>query len=98
MGWPGQKGQASLAALSHTVKTKSMGGAPGEENSSQDLLRRLAVLNPAFSSWRIASGRTAPDGWLPALKAVKLGKPLWLMMASAMMERAEFPVQRNNTL
>jgi hypothetical protein len=29
MGWPGQCGQASPAAWSQTVKTKSSGGAPG---------------------------------------------------------------------
>ena len=28
----------------------------------------------------------------------KVGAPLWLRMASAMMERAEFPVHRNRTL
>jgi hypothetical protein len=46
----------------------------------------------------MASGRTTPDGWLPALKALKFGKPLRFMIASAIIERAEFPVQRNNTL
>ena len=35
IGWPGQTGQASPAALSQTVKTKSMRGAPGAANSSQ---------------------------------------------------------------
>ncbi len=45
-----------------------------------------------------ASGRTEPDGWLPALYAVKFGQPLWFMRASAMIERAEFPVHRNKTL
>jgi hypothetical protein len=46
----------------------------------------------------MASGLTIPAGWLPALKAVKFAAPLRFMIASAMMERAEFPVQRNNTL
>src|SRR5579859_1827746 len=40
MGWPGHTGQISLAALSHTVKTKSSFGAPGFANSSQSLLRK----------------------------------------------------------
>ena len=35
IGWPGQTGQASPAALSQTVKTKSICGAPGRANSSQ---------------------------------------------------------------
>jgi hypothetical protein len=46
----------------------------------------------------MASGRTTPDGWLPALYAVKFGIPLRFMIASAMIERAEFPVHKNNTL
>src|ERR1700739_3257571 len=40
MGWPGQTGHTSLAALSQTVKTKSSFGAPCFANSSQSLLRR----------------------------------------------------------
>ena len=43
MGCPGQSGQISLAALSQTVKTKCIAGAPGRANSSQLLLRRPAV-------------------------------------------------------
>src|ERR1700737_2450562 len=35
LGCPGQTGQASLAALSQTVNTKSIRGAPGGANSSQ---------------------------------------------------------------
>jgi hypothetical protein len=53
---------------------------------------------PASSICRRASGRTVPEGWLPALNAVKSGVPFRLKMASAMIERAEFPVQRNRTL
>jgi len=33
IGWPGHTGQVSLAALSHTVKTKSRCGAPACANS-----------------------------------------------------------------
>src|ERR1700730_17489927 len=40
IGWPGQTGHTSLAALSHTVKTKSSFGAPGFANSSQSLTRK----------------------------------------------------------
>src|ERR1017187_10811908 len=98
MGWPGQYGHTSLAALSHTVKTKFICGAPGAENSSHDLLRSPCVAIPADSSCFNASGRGVPDGWLPALYAVKLPLALWFMIASAMIERAEFPVHRNNTL
>ena len=39
MGWPGQTGQISLAALSQTVKTKFILGASGFANSLQLLLR-----------------------------------------------------------
>jgi hypothetical protein len=67
MGWPGQKGQASLAALSQTVKTKSMRGALGAANSSQDLLRRPVVEMPADASCCERFGRGDPEGWLPAL-------------------------------
>ena len=37
-------------------------------------------------------------GWLPALKAWKRSPPMALNWASAMMLRAELPVQRNRTL
>ncbi len=40
IGWPGHTGQTSLAALSQTVNTKSICGAPGFANSSQLLLRK----------------------------------------------------------
>ena len=69
MGWPGQMGQTSLAALSQTVKMKSICGASGSANSSQDLLRRPSVGMPALRSCSRASGRTLPVGWLPALNA-----------------------------
>ena len=40
IGFPGQTGQTSPAALSQTVKIKSIDGAPGAANSSQLLLRK----------------------------------------------------------
>src|SRR5271156_2187445 len=43
MGWPGQIGQTSFAALSQTVNTKFISGAPRPENSSQLLLREFSV-------------------------------------------------------
>jgi hypothetical protein len=43
IGCPGQSGQTSPAALSHTVSTKSIAGAPGNANSSQLLLRSADV-------------------------------------------------------
>ena len=67
MGWPGQMGHTSLAALSQTVKTKLNRGAPGAANSSQDLLRSPSTGRPTACNCRNASGRTVPDGWLPAL-------------------------------
>jgi hypothetical protein len=36
--------------------------------------------------------------WLPALKARNLPAPTLFKIASAMIERAELPVQRNSTL
>jgi hypothetical protein len=98
MGCPGQIGQTSFAALSQTVKTKSSFGASGIENSSHDLLLNPSVGMWAASSCRNASGLTEPEGWLPALYAVNRGPPFEFMMPSAMMERAELPVQRNSTL
>jgi hypothetical protein len=87
-----------LAALSQTVKTKSNWRDPGSENSFQALLRSPVVEICATSSCRSASGRTMPEGWLPALYAVNAGFRLEFSIASAMMERAEFPVHRNKTL
>jgi hypothetical protein len=62
------------------------------------LLRTPAVEKCAASNCFSASGRTFPVGRLPALKAVKIGLPLRFMIASAMIDRAEFPVQRKSTL
>ena len=76
IGCPGHTGQISLAALSQTVKTKFIFGAPGAANSFQLLLRSPAVDRCAFSSCSMARGFTTPVGWLPALYAVKLGRPL----------------------
>jgi hypothetical protein len=41
IGWPGHNGQASPAALSQTVKTKSRSGAPGLANTAQDFERSV---------------------------------------------------------
>ena len=63
MGWPGQMGQTSLAALSQTVKMKSICGAPGSANSSQDLLRRPSVGMPALAVVRaLRDGLCLRDG------------------------------------
>ena len=43
-------------------------------------------------------GLTWPFGWLPAEKAWKRPAPSLLRIASAMIERAELPVQRNSVL
>src|SRR5262249_40041152 len=80
---------------SHSVKTKSILGASGFENSSQLLLRKPVVgIGAAFSSLK-ASGRTLPVGWPPALCAVNSGCPLKFIIASAMIEREELPVHKN---
>ena len=71
IGWPGQTGHTSAAALSQTVNTNCIGGASGDENSFQLLLRRCSVGSRLRSSVAIASGCTSPFGKLPALKRVK---------------------------
>jgi hypothetical protein len=43
VGWPGQIGQTSFAALSQTVKRKSSCGASGPANSSHDSERNFEV-------------------------------------------------------
>ena len=43
IGWPGQTGQLSPAALSQTVNTKSITGASGAANSSQLFERMPSV-------------------------------------------------------
>jgi hypothetical protein len=78
--------------------TKSSAGALADANSLQLLLRKPCDGTRAASSCRSASGRTRPDGWLPALNARKPGDPLWFVMASAMIERAELAVHKKSTL
>src|SRR5512134_337852 len=98
IGWPGHTGHASAAAWSQTVNTKSIRGLPGFENSDQSLLRSPSVGRRFFRINSSASGCTRPFGWLPALKALKRPLPMALSRTSAMMLRAELPVQRNRTL
>src|ERR1700739_1475191 len=76
IGWPGHTGQTSLAALSQTVNTKSSLGVPAREYSSQELLCNPLCGTCPASNCRSVSGRTVPEGWLPALYATKLGRPL----------------------
>src|ERR1700692_1787336 len=73
IGCPSHTGQVSLAALSQTVITKSSFGESGRENSSHALLRKPLAGKWAASSCRKASGRTTPEGRLPALYAAKVG-------------------------
>src|SRR5690606_3551104 len=98
IGWPGQTGQASPAALSQTVNTKSITGAPGWANSSQLFERKASVGYSKLPSTFKANGLTSPSGWLPAEKARKRPAPSLVRMLSARIERAELPVQRNRTL
>ncbi len=98
IGCPGHIGQVSPAALSQTVKTKSMTGASVRANSFQLFERRPSVGYPRLSSVFSATGLTAPFGWLPAENARKWPAPSLFRMLSARMERAELPVQRNSTL
>ena len=47
----------------------------------------------------MARGSTSPFGWLPALYARNLPPAIgaWFAIASARIDRAELPVQRNST-
>jgi hypothetical protein len=73
IGWPGQTGQLSLAALSQTVNTKSSSGAPGRVNSSQSFDRAKPVskfrpgcvwnpVNQGYLAWSVASIRIVETG------------------------------------
>src|SRR4029077_534315 len=75
-----------------------MNGAPGREKSLQSLLRKLSVGKWFFSRSSSANGFTVPVGWLPALNAANWPFPSELRITSAMILRAELPVQRKSTL
>ena len=62
IGWPGHTGQTSCAAVSHTVNTKSSGGASGVANSSQLLLRAFWLGIRLRRSKSSARGCTSPFG------------------------------------
>ena len=98
IGLPGQAGQTSPAAWSHTVKIKSITGAPERANSSQLLLR-----NPCVGSWWLFEHLESQwihyaTGALPALYPLKRPLPQCSISASARMLLAELPVQRNKAL
>src|SRR5256885_16990065 len=71
IGWPGQTGQISFAALSHTVKTKFIFGEFGVANSSQLLLRKPAVGSFAVFIVFIDPGLMRPAGWVLAVYPVE---------------------------
>src|ERR1700681_3644182 len=98
IGGPGQTGQDSLAALSQTVKTKSITGASGPANSCQLFERKLSVGESRLLSTLIANGFTVPFGWLPAEKLRKYWRPSLRRIDSARIERALLPVHRKRTL
>src|SRR5262249_1483739 len=84
IGWPGQKGEASPAALPQTVKTKFKGVAPGPLNSRQ-LFERTALTSKFILRRRSSAyGCRRPVGLLPAEWARKCPRPSRLRMASAM--------------
>ena len=64
---PGQTGQTSPAAWSQTVMTRSILGASGPANSSQDLLRAPASESPIEARYSATYGLIVPPGRLPAL-------------------------------
>ena len=81
------------------MNTKSIVGAPGAANSSQLLLRKPSVGHPRMAK-RLHGHRNAPSplGWLPAEYALKRPPAMAFIKPSAMIERAELPVQMNSTL
>src|SRR6202022_5167089 len=97
IGGPGHTGQDSPAALSQTVKTKSIAGASGLANSSQFFERKTSIGKSRLLRTLIANGLAAPF-WLPAENARKCGRPSFRRIDSARIERALFPVHRNRTL
>src|SRR5262249_45507961 len=97
-GCAGQTGQVPPAALSQTVKMKSMCGASGVANAVQLFETNPEVGNPRRVSSLSANGCTSPLGRLPAEKALNLPSPSLLRIASAMIDRAEFPVHKKSTL
>src|SRR5262249_35959637 len=66
IGWPGQNGHVSPAALSQTVNTKSSGVAPGPLNSCQLFERKPLTSKLSLRSRSSVYGCTRPAGWLPA--------------------------------
>ena len=99
---PSWAGQAPLANFLGGVvahgKHKIHRRSAGLRELVPVLLRASAVGRFAASSSSNASGRTLPEGWLPALQAVKRGLPQRFIMASAVIVRAEFAVHRKRTL
>jgi hypothetical protein len=77
---------------------KSNSGAPGLASSLQDFERKPVTSYPSPLSSVSVCGLTSPFGWLPALQARNRPAPTLFRIASAMIERAELPVQRNSTL
>ena len=73
-------------------------GAPSPANSSQLFGAKPVVSKPCSRRTSSAIGWTAPFGKLPAEKARKRPPPARFSSASARIERAELPVQRNRTL
>src|SRR5262249_54515695 len=94
IGLPGQNGHGPPAALSQTVKTKSSGVAAGPLKSSQLFERKPLTSKLSLRRRSNVQGCTCPLGRLPAEKARKFPWPSRFRMASAMIERAELPVQR----
>ena len=98
IGWPGHSGQASPAALSQTVKTKSSCGAPGAANSAQDFERSADDVVVELAQQIERARIDLSFGLAAGVKARNFPRPARLRIASAMIERAELPVQRKRTL
>jgi hypothetical protein len=96
-GWPDQIGETSLAAFSQTVTTRFISGAPGLQTgptfASRSLRWQAGKLQlfqsfwPHYTGWK--ASRAVP---------VKCGLCFPFKIPSAMIDRAELPVQRNKTL
>ncbi len=96
-GCLGQTRNASPAALSQTVMTKSNSVAFGAANSSRFLRCAASVYIPCCSRNAIASGLTLPLKKLRVLTARNRPFAVLLKMLSAIMLRAGLPVHNNKT-
>jgi hypothetical protein len=87
--------RAIFSGSTVAYRNHEMEAAIGE--SSQDLLRACPIPMPWRLSVAMDFGCTCPVGQFPALTASYCPLPSWLIMASAIIGRQEFPVHSTST-